>query len=187
MKSYGEISNRYIKQNKKRTSLTILGIVLATILIFAVGTFLLSFRDTMIADERAKRDCEFAVMKINSEQVKRLINNAEIKDSSIQEANDLYAISGSDRQVYLEKGNEDYFKKIFTAKTIEGREPEAKGEVVVDVNVKNLLDVNVSDKVKLIDVQGKENEVSIVGISESQGYISNNALTFTTYFDQNCA
>ena len=48
MKNYSEISNRYMKQNKKRTSLTILGITLATILIFAVGTFLLSFRDSML-------------------------------------------------------------------------------------------------------------------------------------------
>ena len=43
-----------MKQNKKRTALTILGIVLATVLIFAVGTFLLSFRDSIL---QVKEQC----------------------------------------------------------------------------------------------------------------------------------
>ena len=183
MKNYSEISNRYIKENKKRTSLTILGIVLATVLIFAVGTFLLSFRDSMIASERANGDFEFQIRDIDAKQVEKLINNAEVKDSSVYEEGIEYSILGSDRAVGLEKGNKDYFQKIYTGKTLEGREPEAEGEVVIDINVKNLLKVKVGDKVALIDKEGKENKVTIVGISEAKIYSSKAALTFTTYFD----
>lgn len=111
MKNYSEISNRYMKENKKRTALTILGIVLATVLIFAVGTFLLSFRNSMIASERANSDYEFQIRNIDSNQVEKLINNAEVKDSSVYEEGIEYSILGSDRVVGLEKGNKDYFKK----------------------------------------------------------------------------
>ena len=185
MKNYSEISNRYMKENKKRTALTILGIVLATVLIFAVGTFLLSFRDSMIASERASGDYEFQITNINSNQVEKLINNAEVKDSSVYEEGIEYSILGSDRVVGLEKGNKDYFQKIYTGATLEGREPEAEGEVVIDINVKNLLNLKVGDNVTLIDKEGKENKITIVGISEAKVYSSNAALTFTTYFDSN--
>ncbi|MDD6796650.1 MAG: hypothetical protein PUE01_14810, partial [Clostridiaceae bacterium] len=95
MKSYSEISNRYMKENKKRTALTIVGITLATILIFAIGTFLLSFRDSMIEQLRAKGDFEFIITGGNGEQVKKIIDNAEIKN---------YAIDGDIKSFIMEKG-----------------------------------------------------------------------------------
>ena len=52
MKSYSDISKRYMKQNKKRSILTIFGITLAVVLVFAVGTFGFSFFDAMIEHER---------------------------------------------------------------------------------------------------------------------------------------
>ena len=185
MKNYTEISNKYMKENKKRTALTILGIILATVLIFAVGTFLLSFKDTMIASERANGDYEFLVRNIASDQVNKLINNAEVKDSSIYEIGSEYTMVGSDKIIGLEKGNKDYFQKIYTQKTLEGREPEADNEVIIDINVKNLLKKDVLDKVILKDNEGKEKTVTIVGISEARGYSTNSALVFTTYLDSN--
>jgi putative ABC transport system permease protein len=183
MKSYTEISNRYMKENKKRTVLTVLGITLATVLIFAVGTFLLSFRDTMVASERANGDFEFRINNINSEQANKVINNAEVKDSSVSEIGEQYSISGSDRVINLEKGNKDYFQKIYTQKTLEGREPEAEDEAIIDINVKNILNLKVGDQVVLKDKDLKEKKVTIVGISEAGMYSSSSALEMSGYFD----
>ncbi|MBD7910351.1 MULTISPECIES: ABC transporter permease [Clostridium] len=183
MKNYSEISNRYMQENKKRSALTILGIILATVLIFAVGTFLLSFRDSMIASERAQADYEFKIKNINSEQMDKIINNAEIKDSSIYESGDQYSISGSDKIVSLEKGNKDYFDKIYTNKILDGREPEKQGEVIVDVNVKNILKVKVGDKITLANKDGRTTNINIVGVSEQKLYISDGPLVFTGYTD----
>lgn len=181
MKNYSEISNRYMKENKKRTALTILGITLATVLIFAVGTFLLSFRDSMIASERAKGDYEFQVRSINSEQAEKVVNNAEVKDSAVYESGEECLLSTSDRKIVLEKGNKDYFNKIYINKVLEGREPEREGEVIIDVNVRNILKIKVGDKFTLTSQEGKTTKVAIVGISEQKIYGTNRPLVFTGY------
>lgn len=183
MKNYSEISNRYMKENKKRTALTILGITLATVLIFAVGTFFLSFRDSMIASERAKGDYEFQVRNINSEQAEKVVNNAEVKDSSVYESGEEYSLSTIDGKTVLEKGNKDYFDKIYTNKVLEGREPEKEGEVIIDVNVKNIFKIKVGDECTLTNKEGKNAKVNIVGISEQKIYTSNGPLVFTGYTD----
>lgn len=59
MKSYSEISNRYMKENKKGTILTIMGVALAAVLIFTIGTLFLSFKDAMLLNERSRGDYEF--------------------------------------------------------------------------------------------------------------------------------
>ncbi|MCS4469615.1 hypothetical protein JTS96_18985 [Clostridium botulinum] len=41
MKSYSEITGRYLKQNKKRTILTIVGIILAISLFSGIGNLFL--------------------------------------------------------------------------------------------------------------------------------------------------
>ncbi|MDS0526850.1 ABC transporter permease [Clostridium sp. SHJSY1] len=183
MKSYSEISNRYMKENKKRTALTILGITLATVLIFAVGTFLFSFKDSMIVSERAKSDYEFQVRNINSEQAEKVVNNAEVKDSSVYESGEEYSLSAINRKTVLEKGNKDYFDKIYTNKVLEGREPEKEGEVIIDVNVKNILRTKVGDEFTLTNQEGKITKINIVGISEQKIYTSNGPLVFTGYTD----
>ena len=101
MKSYSQITNRYMKENKKRTALTILGITLATVLIFAVGTFLLSFRDSYISSIRAESDYEFQIRDINKDQVDKVVNNAEIKDSSIFNQGEIYSLKDSVKTVNL--------------------------------------------------------------------------------------
>ncbi|WP_406542160.1 hypothetical protein [Clostridium ljungdahlii] len=44
MNSYKEITNKYLKHNKKRTMLTILGVILSVALITAVGLFIESLQ-----------------------------------------------------------------------------------------------------------------------------------------------
>ena len=105
MKNYSEISNKYMKENKKRTILTIVGIILATVLICAVGTLLLSFKDSMLASDRAKGDFEFVLENINPDEVDKVTNNAEVKDSSICQKGEEEQILNSTRVASLSKGN----------------------------------------------------------------------------------
>jgi putative ABC transport system permease protein len=171
-----------MKENKKRTALTILGITLATVLIFAVGTFLLSFKDSYIASERANADYEFQIRRINKEQVDKVINNAEVKDSSIYSEGKIYSISGSVKTANLSEGNEDYFKKIKTTEIYEGREPEKAGEAIIDSGGKALLKTNVGDEYTLKGTNG-DVKVKIVGVYKAASYSSDGAITFTTYLD----
>ena len=158
MKNYSEISNRYMKQNKKRTSLTILGITLATILIFAVGTFLLSFRDSMLVEQRRTGgDYEFILRNITSEQVDKIKNNAEVKDTSLLlSSDDEYTMEGKDEILTFDYGNKDYYEKMQTSPIKEGRVPTKENEILINQSVKSLLKVNVGDKIDLKDANGNE-------------------------------
>ena len=186
MKNYSEISNKYMKENKKRTILTIVGIILATVLICAVGTLLLSFKDSMLASDRAKGDFEFILENINPDEVDKVTNNAEVKDSSIYqkaEKGKEEQILNSTRVASLSKGNKDYFDKVYTEKVLEGRKPAADGEVIIDANTKDLLKAELGDSFTLVDKDGKQNKVTIVGVSEASNFATNSALNFVTYFD----
>ena len=50
-KSYAEITYRYLKRQKKRTLLTVIGIILSVALITSIGTMVISARDMMIRNE----------------------------------------------------------------------------------------------------------------------------------------
>lgn len=185
MKSYSEISNRYMKENKKRTILTIMGVALATVLIFAIGTFFFSFKDAMLLNERSRGDYEFKINNLNSEQAKRVINNVEIKDGSIYfSGNTPYLIKGTERSAVIYKGDSNYYSKIKYEKIIDGESPKADDEVVIDINVKKFLNVEKGDTITLITEMG-ETQFKVVGITESGTYISDAPLGLYTYIDEN--
>lgn len=50
IKSYKEITGKYLKANKKRTALTLIGIILSVSLISAIGFFLKSMQEAQIVD-----------------------------------------------------------------------------------------------------------------------------------------
>ena len=187
MKSYSEISTRYMKENKKRTILTIAGIALATILIFAIGTFLLSFKDSMIADARAESDYEFRINNLTSEEVDKLINNIEVKNYSIdEESNSIYNIKGTERQTYIYNGDEGIYKRILREELVEGRNPSKENEIRIDTYVQKFLNVSVGDKITLEsnDDLYKEKTYTVVGIKKSTGgYTTNSPLQLEGYFD----
>ncbi|WP_411170096.1 ABC transporter permease [Clostridium sp. MB05] len=185
MKSYSEISNRYMKQNKKRTSLTVMGIVLATVLIFAVGTFLLSFRDSMIAEKkRSVGDAEFVLYNITNDQGEKIKNNAEVKDASIiVDDNTNYKIDGVEKDISISRGNKDYYEKMQTSKILEGRTPINENEVIINTSYKRILNVNVGDEITLKDDSENIKVLKIVGIEEGTSYVSDSAIGLMGYFD----
>lgn len=185
MKSYSEISNKYMKENKKRTILTILGVAMATVLIFAIGTFLLSFRDAMIQEERNISDYEFRISDLNDEQTKNIANNVEVKDSSIYTVNieNIGLIKGTERSGLVYKGSTNYYDKIKREKIIEGEAPKEEHEVVIDINSKKFLNVEVNDTVTLALPEG-EKQFKIVGITEDGNYRSDAPIGLYTYLNE---
>lgn len=185
MKSYSEISNKYMKENKKRTILTILGVAMATVLIFAIGTFLLSFRSAMIEEERKTSDFEFRISDLSHEQAQNISNNVEVKDSSIYTVNieNIGSIKGTDRSGLEYKGTPNYYKKIKREKIVEGEIPRKEDEAVIDINSKKFLNVDINDTVTLVLPEG-EKQFKIVGITEDGNYRSDAPMGIFTYLDE---
>jgi putative ABC transport system permease protein len=183
MNNYSEISLKYMKQNKKRTALTIMGITLATILIFAIGTFILSFRDAMIEDfKRNDGDYEFVLNHLSSEETEKVINNAEVKNTSIsRNGNDEYKIKGEENKgVFINYVDEGYFKRMYPYKIIEGNMPKASEEIIIDTYTKEKLKVKVGDILTLENVERENKNFKVVGVSEPKYY---SGISIYAYFD----
>ena len=186
MKNYNDIATRYMKENKKRTSLTILGIVLATVLIFAIGTFLLSFRNSLIKDCRSERDIEFTIQCKTSEELDKLINNVEIKNYSLGQSNNevSYQVKNSDLMATLELGDSNYYKKIVHDKLVDGHYPKKDNEVIINSIAKKKLNCEIGDNIVLINNEGIEEEYVISGISKVNGYYSSNDIVVNGFLSE---
>lgn len=153
MKSYSEISNRYMKENKKGTILTIMGVALAAVLIFAIGTFFLSFKDAMLLNERSRGDYEFKINNLNSEQAKRVINNVEIKEGSIYFlGNTPYLIKGTERSAVIYKGDSNYYSKIKYEKII----------LITEMGENQFMVVGITESGTYINIKSDKNKQKII-------------------------
>ena len=84
MNIFATITNRTMKQNKARTIVTIIGVILATAMISAVITLGISLQRYMY-DYAVETDGNWHVVAkgLSEEQVKEFQENEEVKDSSV--------------------------------------------------------------------------------------------------------
>lgn len=168
MNNYSKIANKYMKENLKRSILTTTGIVLATILIFAIGTFLLSFRDSMIDDARNNADYEYSIEEISKEEAFKVKENANVKSSAVMysNVNEVNTFGKTDDKVNEIYGNLDYFNKILKSKLTDGEFPSASNEIIIDKFSSSNYNLNIGDKITL----SNNKEYIIKGIMQSLNY-----------------
>lgn len=190
MKSYSDISYRYIEENKKRTILTILGITLATVLLFAIGTFLFSLRDSLLDAYRADGNYEFILSDLDKEKSEKLIKNAEIKDSFINasENDTIYSIEEINNQeitASITRVSSEYYNNILNPKIREGRLPKTKNEAIISTQEAKAINAKINSTFNIVDSEGNKQSVKIVGIYKTETYISGyNNITFIETLDR---
>ncbi|WP_032120549.1 ABC transporter permease [Clostridium amazonitimonense] len=166
MKSYNEITLRYLKGNKKRTILTIIGIILAVSLFSGIGTFFYSLNDGLIEEER-KNTGNFEVIysKVKGEKLKTLSSNFEILDFGIsKDSTDIFNIKGFDEEykIYLFYYNSKAFYDTFNGKLVDGEEPKNQDEIIIGKKSSKRLDKNLGDYINL-KLENRESRYKIVG------------------------
>lgn len=176
MNILNELTVKNLKKNKRRTVVTILGIILSVALITAITTFVSSMQGSLI-DYAKKQSGNYHILAENvpKEKQKYLLNNKKVEKKMIlQTVGDAKAVS----LAYGEGINEENACKIkvravkkedFSDLNIflqKGKLPENENEIVIperfyrDYSAK----VNVGDTLKL-NVEGKEKEYTVSGIS----------------------
>lgn len=84
MKSYSEITKKYLKFQKSRTILTIIGIILSVTLITSVGTLAMSLRDKMIRESKQQYgDYHVAFNGVSANAASKVRNNFEVLNCGI--------------------------------------------------------------------------------------------------------
>ena len=134
MSILNKITLKYLKLNKKRTIVSIIGVVLSTALMVGVGLLFSTVRDNMIKSVISnKGDYIFELKNFPSNKLNELKNNNELESNIIIEqgiASALFESSTNEYKpyLYLISGNDEYLKSL---KLVEGRLPENSNEIVI--------------------------------------------------------
>lgn len=197
MKSYSDITLKYLKKNKKRTLLTIIGIIISLSLISGVGFLGLSFNEYMY--NRAidnNGDYEFGFSNVDKDVVNILRNDVDLKNVGVFSNVGLgkYVLEDKDENsIYITEQDETYSTKITKTILTEGDYPKNSNELILNNKTKDYLGINLGDNIKLREVQFDENgnEVltnnyktyKIVGFLQEQFEIGKGVFSGETFLD----
>lgn len=131
IKSYSEITGKYLRANKKRTVLTLIGIILSVSLISSIGFFLKSMQEAQIQDMKMAYGSWHVMYKnADIELITKIRSNPAVLRSGTFLSGDIKDIS--DRLKAREVYGSDEGLEILPYKLKEGRFPKADGEVAVE-------------------------------------------------------
>ena len=174
MNILNELTVKNLKRNKKRTLVTIFGIILSVALVTAITTFVSSMQGSMI--EYAKEndgDYHIFVSDVPVEQQKYLLNNAKIEQTMIGQtiadvAPETFFKEEEDQENYRGmlklKAFEEKDLKRLGIKLIEGHMPKNEQEILMPVQLSGLdgISYEVGD-VLTLKVNGSEETYTIAG------------------------
>lgn len=170
MKSYSDITLKYLKENKKRTLFTIIGIILSLSLISGVGFLGLSVRD-LLYDNAIKNsgDYEFGFWNVDKKVIYILRNDVDLDKVGVITNADSgsYKLGGfEDCTIYITSEDEVCLKDIFKTELTEGRLPENGSELIISDEAKEYLKLELNDKITLNEINYKNEKEIKVGVKE---------------------
>jgi len=168
MKSYNDITLKYIKENKKRSMFTIIGIILSLALISGVGFLGLSVRDLLYDNAIANSgEYEFELMDIDRKVISTLKSDVDLDKVGVLEEDTIYKLDGfEDSDINVQSKDEVSLNEIFKINLTEGRLPKNNSELIIDYKAKEYLDLELNDKVTLNEVNYEEGKKTINGEKE---------------------
>lgn len=146
---------RSLRENRKRTAVTIIGVVLATALITGVACIAVSFRASLVAYEKEQYgDFHSCFLGVGREYLKYFENNRYIKEYGLAEAIGYARLEESqnaDKPYLYISAIEEGMEDTLALNLAEGRMPESDTELVVGRHVRSngLVDMRVGDVLTL--------------------------------------
>ncbi|MGX5373564.1 ABC transporter permease [Bacillus cereus] len=132
IRSYKQLSQKYLRSNIKRTVLTLLGIVLALSLITTIGLFFNSGYISQI--ENAKKgslgSANISVENYNQKLLNTVKNNPNIASYGIVSQGEMVHIDGID--ISYMYGNHQAFQILKSSFPIQGKLPSSENEAVLE-------------------------------------------------------
>ncbi|GAA0714436.1 ABC transporter permease [Paraclostridium ghonii] len=181
---YFKMSLSYLRKNKLRTSLLILGVVLGVVLIFGLNVMKDSQnKNDLNAVEKLYGGYHVECTDLNLESIEKLKNDENVsKITTVQNLGSVVDEKGN--SVLLKSADEDYLAGK-TSKLIKGRVPENNNEIVMEkkaieaMNIPDTLNstINLTVKKEYKDSKGNnqiytvDKEFKLVGVIEKpKGY-----------------
>lgn len=173
MNLYTSLTLRYLKENKKRTIVTIIGIILSTSLICGIGNIFESFMDYQIRETINRKGAFHATFHdIKKEDVDKITKSSGISKSSISDNLGYSKLSNEKKNLVQVKAFDKEGLEGYQIKLKEGRFPTNSNEIVLSERAMPLIDKKVGDSINLnigkrVDKNGKEIEIPIVHDNET--------------------
>lgn len=173
MNLYTSLTLRYLKENKKRTIVTIIGIILSTALICGIGNIFESFMDYQIRETINRKGAFHATFHdIKKEDVDKITKSSGISKSSISDNLGYSKLSNEKKNLVQVKAFDKEGFEGYQIKLKEGRFPTNSNEIVLSERAMPLIDKKVGDSINLnigkrVDKNGKEIEIPIVHDNET--------------------
>ena len=158
MKSYKELTKRYLKANKKRTMLTIGGIALSVALIFAIGSLLESLNKRQLNDTiKSNGNYHAAFMGVTSDEAEKLKNSVEVKEAGVSSTLG-YAVIHENKNANDSWNNKSYVEvkeyeektfNIYNVEIEKGNYPKNSNEIVLPEEALNIMGKSIGDTIEL--------------------------------------
>lgn len=174
MKIMNSLTLRYLKENKKRTILTILCITISVIMISCVGFAFYSgkefFKESI---EKNTGDYHYTMIENDKRIISYIQADKKIKEYYLSNTQEVYFDDKeiNDKNILIKSGDNNYFKKYnYQNHLISGRLPNNPNEINISKQYlhDNHIDKDIGDslifKKKLDNGEYKEFNYSIVGI-----------------------
>ncbi len=168
MKSYSSITGKYLKKQKKRSILNIIGIILSVALICSIGTMAYSMKEMEIKEAKESRgDYYFSYTGADNKLINIIKSNVKVENISIIQKSEKPINISDDLLLTLDKYDINALKSM-PVNLKKGRLPEKSGEIIVEdwimPSIKENLKLN--DKIRL-SIGESAIEYKIVGIMEN--------------------
>ncbi|MDK2564044.1 FtsX-like permease family protein [Romboutsia sedimentorum] len=173
MNLYTSLTLRYLKENKKRTIVTIVGIILSTALICGVGNIFESFMDYQIRETIANNgDFHATFHDIKKDDLDKITKSAGISKSALSDNLGYAKLSEEKLNLVQVRAFDNTAFKGYQMKLKEGKLPTNSNEIVLSERAMPLINKKIGDKITLnignrIDKNGKYIEISILDDNET--------------------
>ena len=178
---------RYLKNNKKRSITTIMGIIIVTLLLISIILLFNIYQSYMISVSRANSNWEVKFNNIEYDKAVSLIQNSDIKEVSLIQdigiGEENYSEINVEMNIHLKAYSSNAINNLGIT-VIEGRMPETNNEIVLS---RNLVNVNSMNEVN-ITINGKAKEYKVVGVIEPPDFekfsMQNMTIGAITFLDE---
>lgn len=148
MDALKKVTLKSLQKNKKRTIVTLMGIIMATALITAVANLGESFRASMVAFEKRDRgDFHYCFQGLKPEKLKYFVNNRNIETIGYEKNLGYALLSGCgnpDKPYLFVKAMNPDGMRAASLKLIQGRMPENSQEIVISSHIRSNGSVNIA-------------------------------------------
>jgi putative ABC transport system permease protein len=165
--SYKTLSWRYLKDNKKRTILTIIGIILSVALITSICTFILTVQNSMLENTKKTIGAfHIAITNVSEDEINKIETNPKVNSIGVMVSEDAVPFIKS-KSIQLNYLNEAAFK-LMNVNLEEGQLPKNDNEIVIERWILRYFneEIKVGDVVKIQDETRNERNYILSGIAK---------------------